>query len=214
MLRLCMLHQSMCNELWSVFFSHQVSMLGVIGALNLDRTNVVKVFERSEHLGNTCSALEMLDRNLYDLLTEQDWKPLSVNKVRTTTKQVWLIVRWSQISFVLQTYYSLIKKTLTLIRNPPLTHPFLGRGKGCTQDQVSPGREKSKSDQFGDWAKTESCPQWGSAVIWVQSLQSSGVKKNIKCDWLRKHKHIHFNTYFDMNVVHNSKGLEWRCLVV
>lgn len=86
MLRLSMLHQSMCNELLSVFFSHKVSMLEVIGALNLDRTNVVNVFERSEHLGKTCSALEMLDRNLYDLLTELDWKPLSVNKVQTTTK--------------------------------------------------------------------------------------------------------------------------------
>lgn len=81
-----MLRLDMCNELLSVFFSHKVSMLEVIGALNLDRTNVVNVFERCEHLGKTCSALEMLDRNLYDLLTELDWKPLSVNKVQTTTK--------------------------------------------------------------------------------------------------------------------------------
>lgn len=77
-----MLRLSMCIELLSVFFSHQVSMLEVISAMNLDRTNVVNVFERSEHLGKTCSALEMLDRNLYDLLTELDWKPLSVNKSR------------------------------------------------------------------------------------------------------------------------------------
>ena len=78
----------MCNELLSVFFSHRVSMLEVISVLNANRTNVVKVFERLEHLGKTCSALEMLDRNLCDLLTERDWKPLSVNKVQTTTKQV------------------------------------------------------------------------------------------------------------------------------
>ncbi|GLD45580.1 homeodomain-interacting protein kinase 1-like protein, partial [Lates japonicus] len=66
----------------------EVSMLKVVSVLNSDHTNVVKFFERFEYMGQTCLAFEMLDRSLYELLQERNWKPLSLNEIRPVTKQL------------------------------------------------------------------------------------------------------------------------------
>ncbi|XP_031732804.1 homeodomain-interacting protein kinase 1-like [Anarrhichthys ocellatus] len=66
----------------------EVSILEVISVLNPDHTNVVKFFERFEHMGQTCLAFEMLDRSLYDLLYERDWKPLALKEIRIIAKQL------------------------------------------------------------------------------------------------------------------------------
>ncbi|KAK9537931.1 hypothetical protein VZT92_005503 [Zoarces viviparus] len=66
----------------------EVSILEVISVLNPDHTNMVKFFERFEHMGQTCLAFEMLDRSLYDLLYERDWKPLALNKIGIIAKQL------------------------------------------------------------------------------------------------------------------------------
>lgn len=71
-------------------------MLEIISVLNPDHTNVVKFFERFEHMGQTCLAFEMLDRNLYELLQERDWKPLSLKEIRPISKQVCIILIWNQ----------------------------------------------------------------------------------------------------------------------
>lgn len=89
------LHQSMSSELLSHLFSPQVSMLELLSVLNPDRTNIVKFFEWFEHQGQTCLAFEMLDRSLYDLLQERDWKPLSLSEIRTIAKQVCIFVKWN-----------------------------------------------------------------------------------------------------------------------
>ncbi|XP_038586225.1 homeodomain-interacting protein kinase 1-like [Micropterus salmoides] len=74
----------------------EVSMLEIISVLNPDHINVVKFFERFEHMGQTCLAFEMLDRNLYELLQERDWKPLSLKEIRPISKQVCIILIWNQ----------------------------------------------------------------------------------------------------------------------
>ncbi|KAK9529785.1 hypothetical protein VZT92_013859 [Zoarces viviparus] len=66
----------------------EVSILEVISVLNPDHNNVVKFFERFEHMGQTCLAFEMLDRSLYDLLYERNWKPLALNEIRIIAKQL------------------------------------------------------------------------------------------------------------------------------
>lgn len=89
-------------------------MLEVISVLNPDRANVVKFFERFEHMGQTCLVFEMLDRSLYEMFQERDWKPLSPNEIRPIAKQVCVIVLWNQLFIVLYIYYSSMKKTLNL----------------------------------------------------------------------------------------------------
>ena len=69
-------------------FSPQVSILKVLSVVNPDYANVVKFFEWFQHQGHTCLAFEMLDRSLYDMLLEQDWKPLSLNELRPIATQV------------------------------------------------------------------------------------------------------------------------------
>ncbi|KAI3357471.1 hypothetical protein L3Q82_015511 [Scortum barcoo] len=66
----------------------EVSMLETISVLNPDHTNVVKFFECFEHRGQTCLVFEMLDRNLYDVLEERQWKPLSLNEIRPIAQQL------------------------------------------------------------------------------------------------------------------------------
>lgn len=66
-------------------------MLKAISVLNPDLIKVVKFFEQFEHMGQTCLVFEMLDRSLYDLLQERNWKPLSVNEIRPIAKQVLLL---------------------------------------------------------------------------------------------------------------------------
>ncbi|KAK9528772.1 hypothetical protein VZT92_012917 [Zoarces viviparus] len=66
----------------------EVSILEVISVLNPDHNNVVKFFERFEHMGQTCLAFEMLDRSLYDLLCERDWKPLALKQIGIIAKQL------------------------------------------------------------------------------------------------------------------------------
>ncbi|KAK9528794.1 hypothetical protein VZT92_012939 [Zoarces viviparus] len=66
----------------------EVSILEVISVLNPDHNNVVKFFERFEHMGQTCLAFEMLDRSLYDLLCERHCKPLALNEIGIIAKQL------------------------------------------------------------------------------------------------------------------------------
>ncbi|XP_068454311.1 homeodomain-interacting protein kinase 1-like isoform X2 [Clinocottus analis] len=66
----------------------EVSMLEVISVLNPDLTNVVKFFERFEHMGQTCLAFEILDMSLYDMVGERDGKPLALNEIRPIAKQL------------------------------------------------------------------------------------------------------------------------------
>lgn len=63
-------------------------MLEVISVLNPDHSNVVKFFERFDHLGQTCLAFEKLDQELYQLMQERDWVPLSLKEIFTVAKQV------------------------------------------------------------------------------------------------------------------------------
>lgn len=123
LLRFCLLHQSMFYELLTFpLFSPQVSMLEIIRVLNPDHTNVVKFFERFEHMGQTCLVFEILDRSLYELLQEREWKPLSPNEIWPIAKQVCIIVMWNQLFIVLRIYYSSVKKTLSLNLNPTQQH--------------------------------------------------------------------------------------------
>ncbi|KAI9516954.1 hypothetical protein NQZ68_011431 [Dissostichus eleginoides] len=66
----------------------EVSMLEVISVLNPDHSNVVKFFERFDHLGQTCLAFEKLDQDLYQLMQERDWVPLSLKEIFTVAKQL------------------------------------------------------------------------------------------------------------------------------
>nr|XP_046234296.1 homeodomain-interacting protein kinase 1-like [Scatophagus argus] len=77
-----------CELLSCLLFLPQVTMLEMIRAMNPDYTNIVTFFERFEHSGQTCLAFEMLDGSLYDLLEQQEWKPLSLNEIRPIAKQM------------------------------------------------------------------------------------------------------------------------------
>ncbi|KAI4803275.1 hypothetical protein KUCAC02_006826 [Chaenocephalus aceratus] len=66
----------------------EVSMLKVISVLNPDHSNVVKFFERFDHLGQTCLAFEKLDQDLYQLMQERDWVPLALKEIFTVAKQL------------------------------------------------------------------------------------------------------------------------------
>ncbi|XP_027144503.1 homeodomain-interacting protein kinase 1 isoform X2 [Larimichthys crocea] len=70
----------------------EVSMLEHISVLNQDQTNIVKFFERFDHMGQTCLEFEMLDGSLYDLLQEQSGKPLSVKEVRPIAQQMLVVL--------------------------------------------------------------------------------------------------------------------------
>lgn len=39
-------------------------------------------------MGYTCLSFEMLDRNLHDLMADQDYKPMGLNEIRPVAKQV------------------------------------------------------------------------------------------------------------------------------
>ncbi|KAE8278765.1 hypothetical protein D5F01_LYC23685 [Larimichthys crocea] len=50
-------------------------------ASNVEDQNIVKFFERFDHMGQTCLEFELLDGSLHDLLQEQSWNPLSVKEL-------------------------------------------------------------------------------------------------------------------------------------
>ncbi|KAK2862470.1 hypothetical protein Q5P01_002003 [Channa striata] len=69
-------------------YEKEVSVLKTISVLNPDNVNIVTFFEQFHHLGQKCLVFEMLDRNLYDHLKEQNWNPLSLNEIRPIAKQL------------------------------------------------------------------------------------------------------------------------------
>ena len=82
----------------------QVSILKAISVLNPDLCNLVKFFERFEHMGCTCLSFEMLDRNLYDLLEGRQHKPMFPNAIRPVAKQVCVTVGRDRSSAVPEIY--------------------------------------------------------------------------------------------------------------
>lgn len=69
-------------------FSAQINMLEVVSVLDPVKKNIVWFFERFEHEGHTCLAFEMLDRSLYQLITERHRNPLSLSEIRPIAEQV------------------------------------------------------------------------------------------------------------------------------
>ncbi|XP_039979246.1 homeodomain-interacting protein kinase 1-like [Xiphias gladius] len=63
-------------------------MLEILSVLDPVKKNVVRFFEKFYHKGHTCLVFEMLDRCLYQLLEERDWKPLSLCEIRPITHQL------------------------------------------------------------------------------------------------------------------------------
>eukprot|EP00064_Thunnus_orientalis_P007786 superscaffoldBa00000883_g7808 len=63
-------------------------MLEVVSVLDPVKKNIVWFFERFEHEGHTCLAFEMLDRSLYQLITERHRNPLSLSEIRPIAEQL------------------------------------------------------------------------------------------------------------------------------
>ncbi|XP_041840392.1 homeodomain-interacting protein kinase 2-like [Melanotaenia boesemani] len=66
----------------------ELSILKDISVLDPDIYNVVKFLEQFEHMGQTCLAFEMLEKNLDELLREYDFDPLLVNVIRPIAAQL------------------------------------------------------------------------------------------------------------------------------
>ncbi|XP_044231449.1 homeodomain-interacting protein kinase 4-like isoform X1 [Thunnus albacares] len=66
----------------------EINMLEVVSVLDPVKKNIVWFFERFEHEGHTCLAFEMLDRSLYQLITERHRNPLSLSEIRPIAEQL------------------------------------------------------------------------------------------------------------------------------
>ncbi|XP_044067098.1 homeodomain-interacting protein kinase 2-like isoform X2 [Siniperca chuatsi] len=120
---------------------HQVSMLEVISVLNPDHTNVVKFFERFEHMGLTCLAFEMLDRSLYELLQERDWKPLSLNEIRPVAKQLLVALDALKGLGILHTDIKPDNIMFVNKQDQPLRVKLIDFGEAIPASKVQPGME-------------------------------------------------------------------------
>ncbi|XP_034563770.1 homeodomain-interacting protein kinase 1-like [Notolabrus celidotus] len=68
----------------------EVTILKALSVLNPDATNLVKFFEQFTHMGRTCLAFEMLQTNLYDLLSHRDYESMFLNEIRPIAKQLFV----------------------------------------------------------------------------------------------------------------------------
>ncbi|AWP16799.1 putative homeodomain-interacting protein kinase 2-like [Scophthalmus maximus] len=66
----------------------EINMLEVLSVLDPVKTSVVQYFEKFQHKGHICLAFEMLDRNLYQLLIDRQYKPLSLSEIRLIAHQL------------------------------------------------------------------------------------------------------------------------------
>ncbi|CAK6982806.1 homeodomain-interacting protein kinase 2-like isoform X2 [Scomber scombrus] len=64
----------------------ELTMLKVIRGL--DPVNIVRFYESFKHMGKTCLAFELLDKNLHQLLMERRGEPLFLQQIRATTEQL------------------------------------------------------------------------------------------------------------------------------
>ncbi|CAJ1057166.1 homeodomain-interacting protein kinase 1-like isoform X1 [Xyrichtys novacula] len=67
--------------------ANEIEILQTLRTLDADKSNIVQFFETFEHNGHTCLAFEMLDKNLLDLLNEND-APFSLHEIRPITQQL------------------------------------------------------------------------------------------------------------------------------
>ncbi|XP_050925346.1 homeodomain-interacting protein kinase 1-like [Lates calcarifer] len=114
-------------------------MLKVISVLNSDHTNVVKFFERFEYMGQTCLAFEMLDRSLYELLQERNWKPLSLNEIRPITKQLLVALAALKELGVLHTDIKPDNIMFVNKQDQPLRVKLIDFGEAIPASKVQPG---------------------------------------------------------------------------
>lgn len=66
----------------------ELAMLKVLGQLDADRANVVKFYQRFQHMGYTCLVFEMLDKDLFHYLVEEQNGSMYVDQIRPIAKQL------------------------------------------------------------------------------------------------------------------------------
>ncbi|XP_034530937.1 homeodomain-interacting protein kinase 1-like isoform X2 [Notolabrus celidotus] len=119
----------------------EVTILKVLSVLNPDATNLVKFFEQFTHMGRTCLAFEMLQMNLYDLLSNHDWESMFLNEIRPMAKQLFVALDALKTLGILHTD---IKPDNILVINEldqALRIKLIDFGEAIPASKVQPGME-------------------------------------------------------------------------
>ncbi|KAM8829826.1 homeodomain-interacting protein kinase 2-like isoform 1-T1 [Synchiropus picturatus] len=72
------------------FLQCELSILKHVSSLDYDETHLVKFFEHFQYMGNSCLVFELLDKSMFCLLEENDWRPLSLSQIRCVAEELFL----------------------------------------------------------------------------------------------------------------------------
>ncbi|XP_071331170.1 homeodomain-interacting protein kinase 1-like isoform X2 [Trachinotus anak] len=92
-------------------------------------------------MGQTCLAFEMLDKNLYDLLQERDWKPLSLNEIRPIAKQLLVALDALKGLGILHTDIKPDNVMFVNNQDQPLRVKLIDFGEAIPASKIQPGLE-------------------------------------------------------------------------
>ncbi|XP_034548121.1 homeodomain-interacting protein kinase 1-like isoform X2 [Notolabrus celidotus] len=114
------------------------SILKYVSVLNADSHNLVRFFEKFQFMGQMCLVFEMLDMNLFDLLKETDWKPLSLPAIRPIAQQ--LLVALAALKGLNILHMDIKPDNVTLVHTDlPVRVRLIDFGSAITADQVQRG---------------------------------------------------------------------------
>ncbi|XP_068165911.1 homeodomain-interacting protein kinase 1-like [Antennarius striatus] len=117
----------------------EFKMLKLLKTLNPDQSNILRFIDQFDHRGNTCQIFELLDKSLFCLIKEQNWRPLSLNEIRPIAQQLFVALDSLKGLGVIHTDIKLDNIMLVNSRKQPLRVKLIDFGEAVKRSEVQSG---------------------------------------------------------------------------